>query len=526
VVGSAVPPVTAGLVLLGGLVLLLSSNVPAAEARLSLLRSLVPLPFAEASHLLASITGVLLLVVAHGLLRRMALARDIGVILLVAGAALSLAKGLDWEEAVVMLALASLLLAFRKAFYRRGEWREFRPTPMWLALVMILLVGATWVGFLAFRHVEYRDALWWEFAWNGDAPRFLRSTIAIAVIGIAAVIDALLNRPPSPTSTTDEIPVAVRNILASCPTTQPSVALLGDKLFLLSRNQNAFLMYRVVGQSWISMGDPVGLAVEANELIWRFAEQADRHGGHTVFYEIGPEMMSAYVDLGLALLKIGEVAKVDLSLFSLDGHSFRDLRYAQRRAAKEGLMFEVVPKARVPEIIAELKSVSDTWLNIKKGREKGFSLGFFDERYLAEFDCAVMSKDAAMVGFANIWRGCGKNEISVDLMRYRPGISHVLMDALFAGLMLYGKSEGYRWFNLGAAPLAGLASHPLASTWNRIGNFVYRHGDEFYNFEGLRAFKEKFGPVWTPQYIACPGGLHAPYVLFNIASLISRGSRA
>jgi phosphatidylglycerol lysyltransferase len=520
--GSAVPPLAAGLVLLGGLVLLLSGNVPAAETRLSLLRLIIPLPLAEASHLLASITGVLLLVIAHGLLRRMALARNVAVILLFAGAALSLVKGFDWEEAVVMLALASLLLAFRKSFHRHGKWHEFRPTPIWLALVLIVLMAATWIGFLAFRHVEYHKVLWWEFAWSGDASRFLRSTFAVAVISIAAALEVLINRPPSPALTTSEIPAPVRTILASCSTTQPFVALLGDKLFLLSSNQNAFLMYRVVGRSWISMGDPVGPPLEAYELIWRLAEQADQHGGQTVFYEIGPEMISAYIDLGLVLLKIGEVAKVDLTGFSLEGPSFRDFRYATRRAEKEGLLFEIIPKARVPEIMAELRSVSDTWLNIKKGREKGFSLGFFDERYLAEFDCAVMRKDGAIVAFANLWRGSDNNEISPDLMRYRPGISHVLMDALFARLMLYGKGEGYRWFNLGAAPLAGLASHPLASTWNRIGNFVYRHGDEFYNFEGLRAFKEKFRPVWTPLYIAGPGGLHVPRVLLDVASLISR----
>ncbi len=95
------------------------------------------------------------------------------------------------------------------------------------------------------------------------------------------------------------------------------------------------------------------------------------------------------------------------------------------------------------------------------------------------------------------------------------------MDALFARLLLYGKVEGYRWFNLGAAPLSGLADHPLASTWNRLGTFIYRRGDEIYNFEGLRAFKQKFGPVWTPQYLACPGGLVMPQVLLDVASLIS-----
>jgi len=170
-----------------------------------------------------------------------------------------------------------------------------------------------------------------------------------------------------------------------------------------------------------------------------------------------------------------------------------------------------------------LRAVSDAWLRRKVGHEKGFSLGRFDERYLAEFDCAVMRRGGTIVAFANIWRGAGRHEISVDLMRYMPGVSKVMMDALFAQLLLYGKGEGYRWFSLGAAPLAGLSDHPLASTWNRIGTFIYRRGDEIYNFEGLRAFKEKFSPTWTPQYLACSGGLAIPQVLFDVASLMAGG---
>lgn len=106
-------------------------------------------------------------------------------------------------------------------------------------------------------------------------------------------------------------------------------------------------------------------------------------------------------------------------------------------------------------------------------------------------------------------------------MRHVPEAPNVVMDALFAQLLLCGQAEGYRWFNLGAAPLAGLTDHPLASTWNRIGTLIYRRGDEFFNFEGLRDFKQKFDPVWTPQYLACHGGLTLPHALMDVATLIS-----
>ena len=170
-----IAPLSATLVFLGGIVLLLSGNLPAVEDRIGFLGDILPLPFAEASHLLASLVGLLLIVLARGLYRRIALARIASVALLIAGACFSLLKGLDWEEATILTVVAAVLLANPRAFYRKGDWRSFRPTPTWLAFIIIVLAFLTLVGFLAYRHVEYASDLWWEFAWDGDAPRFLRS---------------------------------------------------------------------------------------------------------------------------------------------------------------------------------------------------------------------------------------------------------------------------------------------------------------------------------------------------------------
>jgi phosphatidylglycerol lysyltransferase len=72
-------------------------------------------------------------------------------------------------------------------------------------------------------------------------------------------------------------------------------------------------------------------------------------------------------------------------------------------------------------------------------------------------------------------------------------------------------------------PLAGLADHALAPWWDRIGTLLFRHGEHFYNFQGLRHFKEKFAPVWSPRYLASPGGLAVPVILTGVAGLVSGG---
>lgn len=110
-------------------------------------------------------------------------------------------------------------------------------------------------------------------------------------------------------------------------------------------------------------------------------------------------------------------------------------------------------------------------------------------------------------------------------MRFLPDAPHGVMDYLFISLMLWGKQQGYRWFNLGMAPLAGLTNRPYAPLWHRVGSMIYQHGEHFYNFQGLRSYKEKFDPVWEPRYLASPGGMALPRIMTNLTTLISRGAK-
>jgi phosphatidylglycerol lysyltransferase len=183
----------------------------------------------------------------------------------------------------------------------------------------------------------------------------------------------------------------------------------------------------------------------------------------------------------------------------------------------------VVPEESVEGLLPEMQHVSDAWLAMKNTREKSFSLGHFDPDYLRHFPAAIVRRDARMLAFANVWTGSGREELSVDLMRHLPDAPNGVMDYLFTRLMLWGSAGSFRWFNLGMAPLAGLQDHALAPFWNRLGAFVFRHGEHFYNFQGLREYKEKFQPVWSPRYLASPGGLALPRILANVAALVSGG---
>jgi phosphatidylglycerol lysyltransferase len=523
-VAPAVPAVAAAGAFLAGAVLLASGATPTVPDRLHLLRRLVPLPALEASHLVGSVAGMGLLLLAQALRRRLDGAWLLAVALLGTGVVASLAKGLDVEEAALLLVLLLALLPFRAQFRRRASLlAEPLAAGWWLAAAAV--AGASiWIGLFSYRHLEYSSELWWEFAFRSDAPRFLRASVAALTVALAAGVAALLRAaPPRVAPATLAELDRVRPLVARSPESAAHLALLGDKAFLLDEAGEAFLMYGAAGRVLVSMGDPVGAPAAATELCWRLTELADRHHGHACFYQVPAASLPRYLDLGLTLFKLGEEATVPLSGFSLEGGERRGLRQAVTRAERDGLRFEVATREAVPALLPALRRVSDAWLSERNTREKGFSLGFFDERYLAEGPVAVARLGGELVAFANLWAGEDRAELSLDLMRHLPTAPRGTMDFLFAQVMAWGREQGYGRFNLGMAPFSGMRTRLLAPLWSRLGALVFRHGEHFYNFQGLRQYKEKFHPDWSPRYLAAPGGLALPGVLAGVASLVNRG---
>jgi phosphatidylglycerol lysyltransferase len=522
VVGSSIAPLMiAALVFLGGSVLLVSGSLPAVPWRMKELYQFLPVPFVEASHMAGSLVGAALLLLSAGLYRRLDGAFWVTRLLLVAGAGFSLLKGLDFEEAGVMLLIAALLQWARPAFYRRTQLTAEALSPAWLATVAVALGVSTWIGFFAYRHVEYQTDLWWNFAVRGDASRFLRASFAVAVL-VAGTAYWRLFRPAMPAADTDlSATSAPDGALALAQHTNVNLAFTGDKRFLASPSGNCFAMYQIRGHSWIVMGDPVGERSEWSDLLWRLREQADAARGRLLLYQISPDALPLAIELGLQIIKYGEEARVDLSAFTLDGPAARPLRYAERRASRDGATFEIVEQANVPPLLDKLAEISGNWLKAKGHREKGFSVGRFDPDYMARFDCALVRQAGRIVAFTNIWKTANQSELSVDLMRHEEDMPYGTMDFLFVHLMQWGSAQGYGWFNLGVAPLSGLEARRLAPLWSKLGSLLYRHGEALYGFEGLRAYKDKFSPEWEPRFVAGPQGLSLGRALIDLQALIS-----
>jgi len=516
----------AGLTMVSGAVLLFSGATRALPKRMDILRDVLPLSVLEVSHLLASVIGMLLLILARGLQRRLDAAYWLTLVLLVAGAVFSLLKGIDYEEATLLTLLAMALAPAHWLFYRRASLFSTTFSIGWIVSILAVLGCATWLVLFSYKHVAYSSDLWWEFSfYQGGAPRALRALVGAAAAGMLFALASLIRpRQHNPEPPTEAELAQALPLIKQFPSAQAHLALMGDKTLLFDPGGKAFVMYDIEGRSWVTMGDPVGNDDAARrELVWMFLDQCERAGGWPVFYQVSPEDLDLYLEVGMSLLKIGEEARVRLATFNLDGKSKKTLRGTVNKLARDGLRMQIVPADEVAPLLPRLKKISDAWMLDKRVREKRFSLGAFDPRYLVRTPMAVVWQNDEIVAFANMFLNETKQEASLDLMRFLPDGPAGIMDYLFVELMQWSREEGYEWFNLGMAPLAGLQNRRQAPLWNRFGALVFGRGERFYNFRGLHRYKDKFDPEWEARYMAVPGGIALPMILANVASLISGG---
>lgn len=520
IVSSIAAPIMALLVFISGVALLFSGVTPEHGYRLDYLSTFIPDFLVNVSHLTASLIGTLCLVLAQGLWRRLSAAWLLTFILLLTGVALSLLKGLDWKVACLLLFTASLLFAFRKVFYRPSRLFDIPFSPITLAVAGCTIAVSIWLFFFVYRHVPYSAELWWEFTLDANTPRGLRAITGSTILLAAIILMWLLRTsPPKIQEPSDEQLLVAEQIIQN--SYQPSGGLIfgKDKDLLFHPEQDAFIMYSCHGRSLIALFDPIGNPQHRNELIWQFRDYCDYHHVRPVFYQVKADTLSDYMDIGLTALKLGEEAIINLAEFDLDSKGKKDLRYTWNRGGRDGLSLNIYEKEEVP--FASLKAISDAWLVKKPGRERGFSLGKLNPDYLRHFRIATVEFEGRIVAFVNLLETKHNNLVGIDLMRVHPDAPKLTMEYLMVALILKFKEQGIQRFSLGFAPLSGLKPRRGAPLAHRLGSLVFRRGNQFYNFQGLRRFKEKFQPEWEPLYMAVPAGLDPLIALTDTAALIA-----
>lgn len=502
----AIPKFFAILMFCLGMWFLYSLHRPINPPDIKIIRDILPLSLVEASHIGEIIVATLMLLLARGLWERIDAAYYIALSLFIIGGILAIARSLDVIAAGILFCCALLILPCKSAFIRKSKLMELSFSPIWIFITLAAISAAIWASSYAYVRIPLTKEILERFAYDEDMPRFVRGLPAVAItiiaIGLWRILGIARARPDLPD---DEEIQKLADIMQHADDGQNWLALMGDKYIFWHPDQKAFLAYGVSGRNYIVMGDPFGDEKEIEETCLNFKEFVGINRGKLGFYSVSVSKLPLMIDLGLSLFKIGEEALVNLSEFTLAGKKNYGFRATLKKYDEMGAQFCVLSKEEAQLNVQKLRQISNQWLANKGKKERGFSLGSFESEYIQKFPIAVVKLDGDIFAFANLLSSDNPKTLGIDLMRYGENSPPQCMEYLFLKLIEYAKGEGYEYFSLGLAPLSGLEPNKIAPAWAKIGNLIYHLGAEFYNFQGLRAYKQKFHPKWSPRYVAIEG---------------------
>ncbi|HIK31033.1 MAG TPA: bifunctional lysylphosphatidylglycerol flippase/synthetase MprF [Oscillatoriales cyanobacterium M59_W2019_021] len=525
--------IATGLTTIVGAINLISAVTPSLQDRVHWLSEIFPFEVRSGGHLFAALSGFFLLTLATNLSRRKRVAWSLTIVLLIGSIAAHLIKGWDVEESAIALVLLVQLIVLRGAFTARSD----RPS---VAQGVRVLLGA-----LAFTLVYGTVGFFWldrHYQINFNFLEAVRQTLAmfftadnaglqpitrfgrffadsIYIVGTVTLLYALflLLRPVllrGEPATEGERQKARDIVERYGRSSLARFALLPDKAYYFSPTGRSVVAYVPKGRGAVALGDPIGPIEDCRETIVGFQQFCQQNDWYPAFYQTLPDNLELYRSLGWKTLKIGEEAIVDLKTFTLQGKAGRNLRNSINRFTKLGYQAKFYSPEIDRELLQQLKSISDEWLQMMRGSEKQFSLGWFDEAYLRDCEIAVIQNAAGEIGaFANVVPEYQLNEITIDLMRHRHEIENGTMEFLFLSLFQYFQERRYDGFNLGLSALSGVGETPSSPRIEKALHYLYEHLNHFYNFKGLHGFKDKFHPRWESRYLVYPRNAALPDII-------------
>jgi len=304
--------------------------------------------------------------------------------------------------------------------------------------------------------------------------------------------------------------------------TNTHLIFLKDKKLFWYSDKKVLIAYNKIHNSLIALGDPIGDKSLFSDSILEFQRYADLYGLRVAFYRVCWENFPIYHENGFYFFKLGEEAVVDVENFDLKGKKKQNLRTAKNKFEKNNYKFEILHPPISDEIMNKLRIISYEWLGDRS--ENRFSIGWFDEEYLNRGPIAVIRNEFdSIIAFASLMPSYDNNKsFSIDLMRYSKNSFNGIMEVLFLYIILWSKENGYKYFSLGMAPLANVGMLSRAHKQEKVAKFIYNFGNHWYNFNGLRRFKDKYQPDWEPRYLAFPKAASLPGLMISIIRYIAK----
>jgi len=513
------------LVFLSGVILLLSASVPGIMSRLRIAQELLSLPIINVSHQLSVAAGFLLLGLSRGIEYSVKRTYDLTMLALILAALFSIFKGIDYEEAAFLIIVALLLKMSKGQFYRESYVLTWGKTITDVTIVLIVTSMYILIGyfnlpnakitipkkFVPYVIADYRDLF---------SSALIGLIIAFSILFIGYLI-SLPKKWKFERSSHHEQEI-MNHLSVYSGKVLSHLIFLHDKYIFWNRKRNVLISFQKYADKLIILGDPVGEKQDLSSAIEEFQEAADLYGYTPVFYQVSDDMLPYLHGHGFAFFKLGEEAFVDLKTFSLKGSKMKGLRALKHKFNGEQYYFEMLDPPHSNALMSELQEISDDWLLGRK--EKGFSLGFFNEEYLNRAPIAVVKDEKDHIqGFMSMMYVYDDHQtVSVDLIRVQQSAPEGIIDFIFLSVIDWAIDKGYHRFNMGMAPLSNVGLSKFSFLSEKIAAQIFLHGHFIYHFQGLRKFKEKYTDSWEPKYLAYRRKSSLPFIMAQIALLISK----
>jgi lysyl-tRNA synthetase class 2 len=492
---------------LAGVATIASSLSPNAPARQRLLEGFEPGAAQSVAHAVGVLGGLATLWVAlevrHG-------RRRIGrVALLVLGvlAIVHMAKGLDYEEALLGLAVA---LGARRALGERSSH------VLTAALLVLVAFAAAYAGALLYLlvsgHAAGLGAAALRAAWRAPG-------LAIAVAGsLVVLVGAVLAPAPARDGHGDAEHARASALVAAYG--EDSIApflLRADKAFHFAAG--GALAYRAVRGLAIVAGDPVGPPGSAPAVVASFLEYARGRGWDVVLLGAGDAWLDGYAALGLRSLQVGVEAVVDPRRFALDAPAAKTVRKAVRRVQRHGWTVEVVSGAGLSRALtAEIAAVDAAWRRTHP-RLYGFAMAG-DRLWGAPEDASdvyALARDAAgeLRAFQRYVRY--RRGFSLDATRRLDDEPNGVTDSLVAATLQHARAAGLAEVSLNFSGFGHLmAADVLERRSHRLARWALRRLHRRFQLERLVRASAKFSPVWRPRHLVYTQRTRLPLAALRI----------
>jgi lysyl-tRNA synthetase class 2 len=290
-----------------------------------------------------------------------------------------------------------------------------------------------------------------------------------------------------------------------------------DKRFEFSAD--GVVAYRVIGETAVVSGDPVGPEESAHEALEELLRRAHQGGVQVVVYGGSERHLATYRSLGLRTVCVGEEAVVDPATFTLEGRAVRKLRQSVHRVQRRGWRIAVCEGRDIDgPTEAEIGALEAAW-RFEKSRLHGFTMS------MGEFEPGVRPDDL----YALAWSPDGRlqavmrflahrGKLSLDTMRRVGETPNGLNEALVGHALQAARSRGVPEVSLNYAGLGHLVRQGPSGNWfiRTLTRVALGRLRTRFQMDRLVLFNQKFSPSWRPRYLVFESRLGLPRAVFRV----------